>query len=351
MIKEETELIKNCEKIANSLSKENIENSVKQLENYEKQIKQLVEKVNKFQGNVKNIVELYNSFIKDSNDIRKEITEIYNKFKENKIPTNENMKIVVQKLKELDEGFNKLKVKNLIEKNKSELLANWDKVNETFNNSIQKIRSLKGDSQKANNQVKKNTNVISNEKIKEIKDKVNKDLSKLEKEQNDIRKQCDTIKNDKKNLIVDLNNLSKEEENVLNDIRKVFNNDIKNITLQNVQGNFEKYKTFNEKYRELGQKIDKKSDVCKSLFDSYNSFIKLEEDNRKQIYENVNILYNNKIGVDEKIEKILKIAKDIVDDIEKMDINELNGLFKNQVVTKFKDMKNIMSVISQLGKK
>ena len=351
LIKEETELIKNCEKIANSLSKENIENSVKQLENYEKQIKQLVEKVNKFQGNVKNIVELYNSFIKDSNDIRKQITEIYNKFKENKIPTNENMKIVVQKLKELDEGFNKLKVKNLIEKNKSELLANWDKVNETFNNSIQKIKSLKGGSQKANNQGKKNTNEISNEKVKEIKDKVNKDLSKLEKEQNDIRKQCDTIKNDKKNLIVDLNNLSKEEENVLNDIRKVFNNDIKNITLQNVQGNFEKYKTFNEKYRELGQKIDKKSDVCKSLFDSYNSFIKLEEDNRKKIYENVNILYNNKIGVDEKIEKILKIAKDIVDDIEKMDINELNGLFKNQVVAKFKDMKNIMSVISQLGKK
>ena len=35
------------------------------------------------------------------------------------------------------------------------------------------------------------------EKIKEIKDKVNKDLSVLEKEQSEIRKKCDTIKDGK----------------------------------------------------------------------------------------------------------------------------------------------------------
>ena len=336
LIKEENDLIKNCENVSKTLSKENIENNIKNLENYEKQIKQLVEKVNNFQTSVKNIVGSYNSYIKEANDIRKEITEIYNKFKENKIPTNENMKTVVEKLKELDDKFKALKVNELLEKNKNELLANWNKVNETFNESCQKINNNKG---------------IDKEKIKEIKDKVNKDLSVLEKEQNEIRKKCDTIKGDKNKIITDFNNLSKEEENVLNDIKKVFKNDIKNITLKNVQGNLEKYKTFNEKYKELVPKINKMSESCKSLFDSYNSFIKLEEDNRKKIYENVNILYDNKIGADEKIEKILKTAKDIFDDIDKMNINDLNGLFKNQVISKFKEIQNIMSIISQIGKK
>ena len=356
LIKEENDLIKNCENVSKSLSKENIENNIKNLENYEKQIKQLVEKVNNFQTSVKNIVGSYNSYIKETNDIRKEITEIYNKFKENKIPTNENMKTVVEKLKELDDKFKALKVNELLEKNKNELLANWNKVNETFNELCQKIKSLKDKDKekKVNKQVKNNINNnkgIDKEKIKEIKDKVNKDLSVLEKEQSEIRKKCDTIKGDKNKIIADFNNLSKEEENVLNDIKKVFNNDIKNITLKNVQGNLEKYKTFNEKYKELVPKINKMSESCKSLFDSYNSFIKLEEDNRKKIYENVNILYDNKIGADEKIEKILKTAKDIFNDIDKMNINDLNGLFKNQVISKFKEIQNIMSIISQIGKK
>lgn len=351
LIQEENDLIKNCENITNSLTKENIKESLKKLENYEKQINQLVEKVNNFQSNINNIVGLFNSFIKESNDVRKQTSEICDKFKENKVPPSENMKTIVQKINELDEGFNQLKIKQILEKNKNELLPNWTKVNDTFNLSIQKIKSLSNDiAQKNNVKINQENVEINNEKNKEIKDKVNKDLSLLEKEQNDIKKTCDKIKKDKIKLIEDFNNISKEEEKTLNDIKQVFNNDIKNIDMQNIQKNIEKYKAFNEKYKELGSKVNKMSEECKSLFDSYNSFIKIEETNRKKIYDNVHILYDNKIGIEQNIEKIMKTTNEIFDEIEKMKINELNGLFKNQVVEKFKDMQSIMSAISQIGK-
>ena len=351
LIQEENDLIKNCENITNSLTKENIKESLKKLENYENQINQLVEKVNNFQSNINNIVGLFNSFIKESNDVRKQTSEICDKFKENKVPPSENMKTIVQKINELDEGFNQLKIKQILEKNKNELLPNWTKVNDTFNLSIQKIKSFSNDTAQKNNVKINQENVeINNEKNKEIKDKVNKDLSLLEKEQNDIKKTCDKIKKDKIKLIEDFNNISKEEEKTLNDIKQVFNNDIKNIDMQNIQKNKEKYKAFNEKYKELGSKVNKMSEECKSLFDSYNSFIKIEETNRKKIYDNVHILYDNKIGIEQNIEKIMKTTNEIFDEIEKMNINELNGLFKNQVVEKFKDMQSIMSAISQIGK-
>ena len=351
LIQEENDLIKNCENITNSLTKENIKESLNKLENYENQINQLVEKVNNFQSNINNIVGLFNSFIKESNDVRKQTSEICDKFKENKIPPSENMKTIVQKINELDEGFNQLKIKQILEKNKNELLPNWTKVNDTFNLSIQKIKSLSNDiAQKNNVKINQENVEINNEKNKEIKDKVNKDLSLLEKEQNDIKKTCDKIKKDKIKLIEDFNNISKEEEKTLNDIKQVFNNDIKNIDMQNIQKNIEKYKAFNEKYKELGSKVNKMSEECKSLFDSYNSFIKIEETNRKKIYDNVHILYDNKIGIEQNIEKIMKTTNEIFDEIEKMKINELNGLFKNQVVEKFKDMQSIMSAISQIGK-
>ena len=351
LIHEENDLIKNCENITNSLTKENIKESLNKLENYEKQINQLVEKVNNFQSNINNIVGLFNSFIKESNDVRKQTSEICDKFKENKVPPSENMKTIVQKINELDEGFNQLKIKQILEKNKNELLPNWTKVNDTFNLSIQKIKSLSNDiAQKNNVKINQENVEINNEKNKEIKDKVNKDLSLLEKEQNDIKKTCDKIKKDKIKLIEDFNNISKEEEKTLNDIKQVFNNDIKNIDMQNIQKNIEKYKAFNEKYKELGSKVNKMSEECKSLFDSYNSFIKIEETNRKKIYDNVHILYDNKIGIEQNIEKIMKTTNEIFDEIEKMKINELNGLFKNQVVEKFKDMQSIMSAISQIGK-
>ena len=351
LIQEENDLIKNCENITNSLTKENIKESLKKLENYENQINQLVEKVNNFQSNINNIVGLFNSFIKESNDVRKQTSEICDKFKENKIPPSENMKTIVQKINELDEGFNQLKIKQILEKNKNELLPNWTKVNDTFNLSIQKIKSFSNDTAQKNNVKINQENVeINNEKNKEIKDKVNKDLSLLEKKQNDIKKTCDKIKKNKIKLIEDFNNISKEEEKTLNDIKQVFNNDIKNIDMQNIQKNIEKYKAFNEKYKELGAKVNKMSEECKSLFDSYNSFIKIEETNRKKIYDNVHILYDNKIGIEQNIEKIMKTTNEIFDEIEKMKINELDGLFKNQVVEKFKDMQSIMSAISQIGK-
>ena len=79
------------------------------------------------------------------------------------------MKTIVEKLKELDDKFKALKVNELLEKNKNELLANWNKVNETFNESCQKIKSLKDKDKekKVNNQVKNNNNEKDKEKIKE----------------------------------------------------------------------------------------------------------------------------------------------------------------------------------------
>ena len=350
LIQEENTLIKNCELLKKEMNKNNIKDSLTKLENFENQIKQLAEKINKFQSDIKNIVELFNSFIKESNEVRKEITEIYNKFKESNTPTNEYMKNLVDKLKEMDNEFEKLKIKEMLEKNKNVLLADWNKVNDVFNNACEKIKSFNDNNKKEEKSHKtKDNNNISQEKIKEIKDKVNKELSILEKEQSDNKNTCDKIKNDKIKLIEEINQLNKEEENALNNIRKVFNNDIKNITKQNVQGNYEKYKEFNEKYKELGQKINPLSQKCKSLFESFNSFIKIESSNRKKIYENVHILEDNQIGIDEKIKKMINKAKEIFDELDTIKLNEINSLFNNNVVGTFKEMQSIMNALSQLN--
>ena len=353
LIEEENTLIKNCEILEKNITKENPKELLTKLQNYEKQIKNLAEKINKFQGDFKKIVESYNNYIKGRNEIGKQIKEIFDKFKEKKVPNNEDFKSLVDKLNELDKGFKGLKINEIIEKNKNELLANWTRVNNAFNNSFDKFEQSYG--KKSSNTSSKNTNIsnnnLSNEKIKEIKDKVNKEMIILEKEQKEIKNTLDKIKNDKKKLIEDINNLKKEEEKSLTEIKKVFNNDIKNITLTNLKDNFEKYKAFNEKYQEIGQKLNDITQRCKSLFQSYNSFIKVESENRKKIYDNAKILPENGINVDEKIEKILKTLKEIFDDIETLNLDELNGLINNNAIAKFKEIQNIISIVSQISKK
>ena len=334
------------------MTKDNIKDIIAKLETYEKQIQDLADKINNFQGDVKKIVDIFNGFIKDLNIIRKDIGEIFNKFKENNLPLTDNIKTISNKIKELDEGFNKLKVKEILDKNKNILMVNWNKVNDAFSSSLNKIRSLKGI--KVNNEANKDNNEgnkLNNEQIKEIKDKVNKDLAILEKEQSDIKNKVDKIKNDKIKLVEDINNISKEAENALVSIRGVFNNDIKNITKQNVQGNFEKYSKFNEKYKEIGKTTNEISTRCKSLFESYNSFINVEETNRKTIYNNINILQDNRIGIDENTKNIIKKAKEIFDIIEKLKLNELNSLFNNNAVAKFKEMSAIIKALSSLNSK
>ena len=353
LINEENTYIKNCENINNTMTKDNIKDIIAKLETYEKQIQDLSDKINNFQGDVKKIVDIFNGFIKDLNIIRKDIGEIFNKFKENNLPLSDNIKTISNKIKELDEGFNKLKVKEILDKNKNILMVNWNKVNDAFSSSLNKIRSLKGI--KVNNEANKDNinegNKLNNEQIKEIKDKVNKDLTKLEKEQSDIKNKVDKIKNDKIKLVEDINNISKEAENALVNIRSVFNNDIKNITKQNVQGNFEKYSKFNEKYKDIGKTTNEISTRCKSLFESYNSLINVEETNRKTIYNNINILQDNRIGIDENTKNIIKKAKEIFDIIENLKLNELNSLFNNNAVAKFKEMSAIIKALSSLNSK
>jgi uncharacterized coiled-coil DUF342 family protein len=347
LIEEENTIMKNCEIIVNNITKENPKDLLTKLENYEKQIEELANKINKFQGDIKIIIELFNGYVKDTNEVRKEISEVFDKFKENKVPNNENFKNLVDKINELDAGFKELKVKEMLEKNKSELLANWDKVNEAYNNTFNKFNESQGKKERI--MVYKTTkNNADSAKMKEIKDKVNKEMTVLEKEQNGIKNTLDKIKNDKKKLIEDINTIIKEEEKLLNDIKGVFKNDIKNITKQNIKENFEKYKTFNEKSGEIGPKINQISPRCKSLFESYNSFIKLETENRKKIYDTAKILQENGIGIDEKIKNILNKVKEIFDEIESLDLNEINGLFNNNLVGKFKEMQNIISTVSQL---
>ena len=137
----------------------------------------------------------------------------------------------------------------------------------------------------------------------------------------------------------------------MTEIKKVFNNDIKNITITNLKDNFEKYKPFNEKYKEIGQKLNDITQRCKSLFQSYNSFIKVETENRKKIYDTAHILPENGIKIDEKIEKILNTLKEIFDQVESLNLEQLNGIFNNNAVAKFKEMQNIISTVSQLNKK
>ena len=347
LIEEENTIMKNCEILGNNITKENPKDILTKVENYEKQIKELANKINKFQGDIKIIIELFNGYVKDTNEVRKEISEVFDKFKENKVPNNENFKNLVDKINELDAGFKELKVKEMLEKNKSELLANWDKVNEAYNNTFNKFNESQGKKERI--MVYKTTkNNADSAKMKEIKDKVNKEMTVLEKEQNGIKNTLDKIKNDKKKLIEDINTIIKEEEKLLNDIKGVFKNDIKNITKQNIKENFEKYKTFNEKSGEIGPKINQISPRCKSLFESYNSFIKLETENRKKIYDTAKILQENGIGIDEKIKNILNKVKEIFDEIESLDLNEINGLFNNNLVGKFKEMQNIISTVSQL---
>ena len=351
LIEEENTFIKNCEKLDKNISQKKDDPKVilNNITSYEKQIKQLAEKINKFQKDIQQIVGLFNGYIKETNDIRIQVSEAFEKFKEKKIPVSENLEKVVKKINELDQGFKELKVKELIEKNKNELLANWQKVNDAFNNTCNKIKSGGKEEKKSNNNSKENK--ISKEKVKEIKDKVKKEMEIIEKEQNDITNKLDKIKKDKYKLVEDINNMSKEEQNLLSNIRNIFNNDIKNITLQNVKTNFEKYNKFNEKTRELGPKINPLAQRCKSLFEEFNSFVKVENTNRKKIYEQAHNLQDNGIGIDEKMEKMLKKAKEVFDELDKLYLNELNDLFNNNVVGKFKEMQNIIEAISNVTKK
>ena len=211
LIEEEKTIMKNCEILGNNITKENPKDILTKVENYEKQIKELANKINKFQGDINTIIGLFNGYVKDTNEVRKEISEVFDKFKENKVPNNENFKNLVDKINELDAGFKELKVKEMLEKNKSELLANWDKVNEAYNNTFNKFNESQGKKERI--MVYKTTkNNADSAKMKEIKDKVNKEMTVLEKEQNGIKNTLDKIKNDKKKLIEDINTIIKEEK-------------------------------------------------------------------------------------------------------------------------------------------
>ena len=63
LINEENTYIKNCENINNTMTKDNIKDIIAKLETYEKQIQDLANKINNFQGDVKKIVDIFNGFI------------------------------------------------------------------------------------------------------------------------------------------------------------------------------------------------------------------------------------------------------------------------------------------------
>ena len=125
---------------------------------------------------------------------------------------------------------------------------------------------------------------------------------------------------------------------------------LKKITFSNFKENLEKYKVFNEKYKEKVTRINNISASCKSLFETFNSFIKEEYENRSKIYNNIEELENNNINIEDKFLGILKVTKTITDELRSINIQELNDIFKNNVNSKFDKINAIQKALVNASK-
>ena len=351
LLKKENDMIEKCEKLKNEMKKETLNDSLDKLKEYENQSQKIADELNKLNNNIKNYGETFNKISKEENESKKEILNIFNKFKDDKIPMTILLQNLADKSKDVFNELKSIKIKEISDKRK-ELFDTWDKVNKGFKSSYEKMRSFIGDKGKLNIEINNNksNNNISNEKKKEIKDKISKEMIKLENDQKEIKNKLDKIKNDKIKLINDMNAFGDEEEKLIASITHLFNNDIKKITFSNFKENLEKYKVFNEKYKEKVTRINNISASCKSLFETFNSFIKEEYENRSKIYNNVEELENNNINIEDKFLGILKVTKTITDELRSINIQELNDIFKNNVNSKFDKINAIQKALVNASK-
>ena len=359
IIKEENNKIKELETFYNSINETNLKESIEKFKTFEDGNKKLADNINNFQKIFIPKVNNLNEYVKQNDICKKEILEIFDKFKEQNIKINESIDKLLLKMKELFDETNKLKLLEIINKNKNEVKPNWEKIQEKYTNIIKKINSYldkkKGSSSanqnnsgKEKNEIKIESKKVDNAKLKEISDKLNKEMKPLEEKQKEIIATFDKLKKGKQECLNDINKICEDEDNALNEIKVAYKNDIKNINMQNIKENFEKYKKFNEKYQEIHEKIRKTSNQCATFVKSYNEFAHEEFNNRQKIFENANTFIENGIGIDENNEKIIKKAEEIIEDIKKFKINELNDLFKNNVNKKMKDLNEVQEVLAKL---
>ena len=360
IIKEENNIIKDFESFYNTINDindQNIKDSIEKFKKCEDTHKKLGGKINNYQKIFLPKVNNLNEYIKKNDACKKEILEIYNKFKEQKIKINELLDKLLFKMKELYDETNKLKMMDIINKSKNEMKPNWEKIQEIYNKIIAKINSYfdkKKDSSpipinnKLTVEVVSQNKQVDDKKIKEISEKINNEMKPLEEKQKELIIIWDKLKKDKIECLNYINKIAEEEDNTMNEIKGVYKNDIKNIDMQNIKDNFEKYKKFNEKYIEIHDKIKKASSKCETLVKNYNEFIDNEFNNRKKIFENANSFIKNGIGIDEKNEKIIKKSEEISGELKKFNINELNEKFNNKIQLKMKDLNSVQKTLSQL---
>ena len=357
IVNEENDMKNEFESFLNSIDEKKIKSSLEHFKSIQSKHNKLAEKINNFQNDFLPKISKYNEFIRQNEILKKEIFDIYEKFKENQLQVNESLDKLMSKIREMFDETNKLKFMPIINKSKNEMKVIWEKIEEIYANIINKLKSFaekKGISMVRSDQPNiknvQNRN-INKEQIKQISDKINKDMIPLEEKQKEIIKIFDKLKADKSNCINNLYNLANEEEQILNEIKSVYNNDIKNINKENIQNNFEKYKNFNEKYKAIFEKIKDASNKCATLVKSYNDFISTEYDNRKKIFDNINNFARNGIGLDEKNEKIIKKSEEILNGIKNYKINELNDIFNNNVNKKMKDLNRVQEILVALMSK
>ena len=356
IIKKENNFIKELETFNSSINENNLKDSIEKFKNIEESHKKLGEKINNFQKKFIPKVKNFNKYIEDMENYKKEIMALYGKFKDKNLQINETLNNLLLKMKELFDDTNNLKFMKIINKSKDEVKPNWEKIEKLYDTITNKIKSYidkkKGLTNSQSNKNEKSSIIkVDEKKVKELSEKINKEMKPLEEKQKELIKNLDKLKKEKSQYLNDLNKIYEAQEKALKEIKAVYKNDIKNINKQNIQENIEKYKNFNEKYIEFAEKIKNMSEKCNTLAKSYNEFIEQEFENRKKIIENVNALSSNGVGIDEKNTKILKKAEEILDEIKKYKINELNEVFNKKVTNKMKDMVGVQEALVKATKK
>ncbi len=330
--------------ILNNINKDEIKNIIENYKNFEISNKNLYEKINNFRQEFIIIMNNYNELVKNGEDYKNEILEIYNQFNLKEIPLNEHIEKTFKIIIELKDEINKLIVVNITEK-MNILIKDFEKIQNTNKKIIEEIKNIL---KKDDNSVE-NDNSNDNNKT-EIIESVDKKMIELENEQNEIIKELELIINNKDKCKNEIDNLNIEMDNILKNIKEIFNNDINYINIQNIKDNFEKYNNFNKKYIEICEKIISTFNKHSALVKSYNDFISKEYNNRKKIFDNINILYDNKIKLNEKYEKIFKNSEKTFNDLQNCNINELKDIFDKDVNIKMEELNQINSKIVQFSK-
>ena len=353
IIKEENDLKTTFKSFLDTnIDENNMKSSIDNFNKIQSKRDELIGKINNFQKSFIPYVDIYNKYIEKREDINKEIYDIYCKYQENKLQINEQLGKLLIKRNEIVEQTNKLKFREIIEKNKN-CNSNWEELKSLNENIINKLKSLKdkgisifiGDKDKI-----KENKIEKEKKIKEIVDKINKDMIPLLEKQKKLIIGIDKLKKDKADCINNLNSLSNEEDKILNEIKVVYNNDAKNINKENLKNNFEKYKKFDENFHTLLNKIKDASNKCNEVVGSYKKFIDTLNENRKNIFENYNNFPKYNIEVDDKNKKIIQKEEEILDEVKKLNINEMNDIFNNKVNKKIKDLSNVQKIIIEVSK-